>query len=619
MFRYHSNFFLIVLTFFLSCEYPNELQRDNVHDPKSDRYIPDPPTELKIFIEDSKVKLAWSDNAFAEDGYIVEKALGDSGIFSQVGQLPANTGAFIDSTKDLDFTTTYRVTAFKLSGTEMRKSGSISATQQFQIRDVQAKIIDDRQMALSWKFDIHFESGFEIERRVGSGTFEKIAAVPQNSEAFTDEFALNTDTKYTYRVRAVKGDSKSQYAVSNTEILVLVKPADLQMASDSADSLQITWKGRYDFTEFVVERSVNNTSNFVEIGRSNENRFTDTDLNIARSYRYRVKEVTASHQSPYSNVLSVKYQFFLTAKEIFNVNTITHVLAYSPDGQKLAGVTVGQINIWNGSTGRTQQFFLPDEDKNVRSLSFHPNGEILAGGATNVVYIWDVSSGSTIEKLHFQSLGTQVGFSPAGDNLIIATNHDSTRTVAANIHVWDVNSRMMIRSWKAEGDIYSLAVSPDRSTVVTSHLRIINFWDVNNGSLQMQLGSTPFPVFYRSLTYNAPGNYLVAGSSGEIFLWDLTTNTLKHRLQVPQRPVSVFFTRNDVYLGAGVQTTNIVRFWDLATGALRNGVDLGRNTFIISGAYSPALNILAMSERDGSGLTGLIKLYEVNLAWREEE
>ncbi|MBK1876790.1 fibronectin type III domain-containing protein [Pelagicoccus mobilis] len=65
-------------------------------------------------------------------------------------------------------------------------------------------------VSLTWQDNSDNETGFEIERSINGGPFERIASVPGDSATFTDS-RVNEGDLYQYRVRAYNQFGKSGY------------------------------------------------------------------------------------------------------------------------------------------------------------------------------------------------------------------------------------------------------------------------------------------------------------------------------------------------------------------------------------------------------------------------
>jgi len=59
--------------------------------------------------------LNWTDNSDNEDGFKIERRLGDTGVFAEVGSVGANVATFVDTTSDTQ-RYCYRVKAFNVGG-----------------------------------------------------------------------------------------------------------------------------------------------------------------------------------------------------------------------------------------------------------------------------------------------------------------------------------------------------------------------------------------------------------------------------------------------------------------------------------------------------------------------
>lgn len=70
----------------------------NPHDPLSAQYIPTVPAGLDANTGlDSVVNLGWYDESLGEEGFVVERRLGNPGVFTRIATLPPNTTRYADS------------------------------------------------------------------------------------------------------------------------------------------------------------------------------------------------------------------------------------------------------------------------------------------------------------------------------------------------------------------------------------------------------------------------------------------------------------------------------------------------------------------------------------------
>jgi hypothetical protein len=64
---------------------------------------------------------------------------------------------------------------------------------------------------LTWKDNSNNEEGFKIERKIGNGSFSRIASVGSNVTSYLDN-NLSANATYVYRVRAYRAGSHSGYS-----------------------------------------------------------------------------------------------------------------------------------------------------------------------------------------------------------------------------------------------------------------------------------------------------------------------------------------------------------------------------------------------------------------------
>ena len=76
--------------------------------------------------------------------------------------------------------------------------------------NLQAQVLNDSQIKLTWTQEITPVSGFRLERLHGGGFILQIAEVDEDITEYTDT-GLTLETDYTYRVRAFTDENESEY------------------------------------------------------------------------------------------------------------------------------------------------------------------------------------------------------------------------------------------------------------------------------------------------------------------------------------------------------------------------------------------------------------------------
>jgi titin len=167
------------------------------------------------------------------------------------------------------------------------------------------------QINLGWTDASTNESGFEVERSTDNITFTLRTTTAANVATFADT-GLNAATTYYYRVRAVNTAGASTYSnVANARTadgtpsaVVPLPPTGLTATAGGSAQINLAWTdASTNESGFEVERSMDNvTFTLRTTTAANVATFTDTGLNAATTYSYRVRAVNTAGASTYSNV-----------------------------------------------------------------------------------------------------------------------------------------------------------------------------------------------------------------------------------------------------------------------------------------------------------------------------
>ena len=262
-------------------------------------------------------------------------------------------------------------------------------------------------------------------------------------------------------------------------------------------------------------------------------------------------------------------------------------VAFSPDGATLAsGSEDSTVKLWNVATSILKTTLEGHTDR-VGSIAFSPDGQMLAsGGDDNTVKLWDVVSGTLKTTLEGHTDWVRsVAFSPDGATLA-SGSEDGT------VKFWDIATSTLKDTLKQQPDrsgmaayadylriyydveifisysIVSIAFSPDSTTLASSgqeriKIRFENLDshseknDVINTLLAIQINNhdnQPLRVGPTSERHNPfRGDWDLEAYEHIIDLWDVSSGTLKARLEGPKTLLIVLFSvRMAGYLQAEV-------------------------------------------------------------------
>jgi WD40 repeat protein/serine/threonine protein kinase len=159
-------------------------------------------------------------------------------------------------------------------------------------------------------------------------------------------------------------------------------------------------------------------------------------------------------------------------------------LAYSADGQRIAGAATGVIKVWDAATAAELHSFVGTRHM-VHFLAFHPDGRQLATASWDgLVTLWDINSGKKVHTLRGHTdRAIGVAFSPDG-GLLASSSCDNT------VILWDTRTGKKLTTLTGHiGYTLSLAFSGDGKTLATAsghrYRGEILLWDMS--ALQKKL------------------------------------------------------------------------------------------------------------------------------------
>ena len=272
--------------------------------------LPDAPVNLTATTQsNTKINLAWSDNANAEDGFKVERKAGAAGVFAEIVSVAPNVKTLADTGLSANTEYFYRVKAFNAGGNSAF-SNTANATTLPNVPgapdSLKAKP-GKKRIDLAWKDNSDNETGFKIERRQGAAVnFTQIATLPANATAFADT-GLGVSTKYAYRIRAFNTGGHTPYSAA-VEATTLPNPPAAATAllakTSSSSQIDLSWQDNStNEGGFKIERKLGNAGTFTQVATVGANvlSFSNGNLNANTKYFYRVRAFNAGGNSAYSN------------------------------------------------------------------------------------------------------------------------------------------------------------------------------------------------------------------------------------------------------------------------------------------------------------------------------
>lgn len=267
---------------------------------------PNPPSNLKAeIINEVDIKLSWTDNSDNEREFSIEKSIGESNAFEQIGKTGTDITNFTDAGVSLDNNYYYRVVAIVNNDTSNYSNIVEVISVPLRPFNLVANEISSSTISLVWEDSNANKDSFTIERATETGSFEPLASIAGDQTSYIDDL-VEPATIYNYRIKTVFEGKESVYSeILTTETLPLTPnvPRNLVLELISLEQINLAWVDDSDNEDgFVIERSIGDNSNYLLLDSLGSDIISYQDLTLGEPnvYFYRIKAYNTGGESPYS-------------------------------------------------------------------------------------------------------------------------------------------------------------------------------------------------------------------------------------------------------------------------------------------------------------------------------
>ncbi|MFC7000019.1 fibronectin type III domain-containing protein [Rufibacter roseus] len=265
-------------------------------------------------VSTTQIDLAWADNSNNETGFEIERSA-DGVAFTLLTSVAADVTTYSNTGLTSSTQYHYRVRATGAESNSAYTNVANATTLEAVPANpgtLAAVAVSHEQINLTWADNSVNETGFEIERSTDGTSFTLVTTTAANATSFSNT-GLTPNTQYHYRVRAVGAPGPSGYtnvANATTTTGIPVAPTALTATATSFNQINLTWTDNSVIeTGFEIEQSTDGTT-FAALATvgANVTTYSNTGLNPASRYYYRVRAVGPVDNSVYSNVADATTQ-----------------------------------------------------------------------------------------------------------------------------------------------------------------------------------------------------------------------------------------------------------------------------------------------------------------------
>ena len=294
-------------------------------------------------------------------------------------------------------------------------------------------------------------------------------------------------------------------------------------------------------------------------------------------------------------------------------------VAFTENGTTLVSAALnGTVEVWNLKTGQALTTFTEGFNDWTDVVAFSRDGTyFISRGASGTIafnaYNWGSSGGpSQIPRLQLWKLDTgeelpgpwqdNTGFRKSfvfsTDNKILANR------VLQSVRAWDINTRIELFHLNTKSQFPTkLTFSPNGSLLALYGIHgTLEMWDVD--------ARREFPTFTNerawSLAFSPEGTTLALGHKNSITLWNVTTTGIQERSVIPDNhrgfsDILTFSPDGKTLLGSKWTGRSRIQLWDVNTGRSL-GTLFGHTEPIETLVFSHDGKTLASGSQDGTVL-----------------
>jgi hypothetical protein len=270
--------------------------------------LPPAPTGLRVTVQSGeRLNVRWSSGGGFVTRWEIERREGE-GAFGPLRSLGADTLQYPDTTVVDGRRYEYRVRGVNSFGPSLFTT-PVGATTPLNPPAEVAAQVNDLEVSITWSDRSRSETGYEVQRRAGNGSFALLTTRPANAGGYVDrEVAENTT--YRYRVRALGDLAPSEWSAEATAVTPLHPPsAPGGLVAQAVGPMQVSlgWGASMGIvTQYEIERRTGGGEfSLRDTVPGDILAWVETGLTPATTYEYRVRGRNAAGPGNFTVAVSV--------------------------------------------------------------------------------------------------------------------------------------------------------------------------------------------------------------------------------------------------------------------------------------------------------------------------
>ena len=246
------------------------------------------------------IKLMWDDNSIDEEGFIIDKKVGENSWQIGYAEVSEEIEEWTDVNAEINEDIQFRIYAFNEEDQSSYSNTEIIDNTIPSPSNLIISQLNVHTFSINWDDNCISEEGFTIERKIDDGVYTLIYTTDENVTTYIDDINLreNFEEVY-YRIKAFHQTFYSD-AVENSYLINFPAPSNLSFNQPTITTILLTWQDNSSGEDgFIIDKKVG--INDWQIGFSNvsENieEWSDENAETNENIQYRVYAYSGDNQS----------------------------------------------------------------------------------------------------------------------------------------------------------------------------------------------------------------------------------------------------------------------------------------------------------------------------------